>query len=84
MSLFLVLCAGAPLVQQVYDRNSREDEVVDFAVPIELLHQHLHGAVDQQVAADEPWADRGDNQVADVVAGQHQEAEDWTVTTSNK
>ena len=65
---------------QVHDRNGREaeDEAVGFAVPIELLRhrEHLHGAVDQRGDADKPCTDHGDNQVADVVAGQCQEAED--------
>lgn len=65
---------------QVHDRHSREtkDETVCFAVAIKLLgyREHLHAAVYQRGHAEEPGADHGDDQVADVVAGQRQEAED--------
>lgn len=65
---------------QVHDRHGgeAEDEAVGFAVPIELLRhgEHLHAAVDQRGHTEEPGADHGDDQVADVVAGQRQEAED--------
>lgn len=65
---------------QVHDRHGgeAEDEAVGFAVPIELLRhrEHLHAAVDQRGHAEESCADHGDDQVADVVAGQRQEAED--------
>lgn len=65
---------------QVHDRHGREaeDEAVGFAVPVQLLRhgEHLHGAVDQRGHAEEPAADHGGDQVADVVARQRQEAED--------
>lgn len=65
---------------QVHDGHGREaeDEAVGFAVPIELLchGEHLHAAVDQRGHAEEPGTDHGDDQVADVVAGQGKKAED--------
>lgn len=65
---------------QVHDRHGREakDEAVGFAVPVQLLcdGEHLHRAVDQRGHAEEPGADHGDDQVADVVARQRQEAKD--------
>lgn len=55
-----------------------EDEAVRLAVPVQLLShgEHLHAAVDERRHAEEPGADHGDHQVADVVARQRQEAED--------
>lgn len=65
---------------QVHDGHSgeAEDEAVCFAVPVELLRhrEHLHGAVDERGHAEEPGTDHGDDQVADVVTRQCQEAED--------
>lgn len=65
---------------QVHDRHGgeAEDEAVGFPVSIQLLGhgEHFHAAVDQRGHAEEPGADHGDDQVADVVAGQRQEAED--------
>lgn len=65
---------------QVHDRHGREaeDEAVSFAVPVQLLRhgEHLHAAVDERRHAEEPGADHGDHQVADVVARQCQEGED--------
>lgn len=65
---------------QVHDWHGAEaeNETVCFAVAIELLshREHLHAAVDQWRHAKEPGADHGDDQVADVVTGQGQEAED--------
>lgn len=65
---------------QVHDRHGREakDKTVGFPVTIELLRhgEHLHAAVDERSHAEQPGADHGDDQVADVVARQRQEAED--------
>lgn len=65
---------------QVHDGHGgeAEDEAVGFAVSVQLLghREHLHGAVDQRGHAEEPRADHRDDEVADVVAGQRQEAED--------
>ncbi len=65
---------------QVHDGHGgeAEDEAVGFAVPVELLghREHLHAAVDERGHAEEPGADHGDDQVADVVARQSQETED--------
>lgn len=65
---------------QVHDGHGGEakDEAVGFAVPVQLLcdGEHLHGAVDQRGHAEQPGADHGDDQVADVVARQRQEAKD--------
>lgn len=65
---------------QVHDRHSREaeDEAVSFAMPVQLLchGEHLHAPIDERRHAEEPGADHGDHQVADVVAGQCQEGED--------
>lgn len=65
---------------QVHDGHSREakDEAVGFAVSIELLRhgEHLHAAVDERRHTEEAGADHGNDQVADVVAGQCQEAKD--------
>lgn len=45
---------------------------------VELLghRKHLHGAVDEGGHAEQSTADHGDHQVADVVPGQCQKAED--------
>jgi len=65
---------------QVHDRHGREaeDKAVSFAVPNELLshREHLHAAVNQRSHGEKPGADHGDDQVADIVARQGQEAED--------
>lgn len=65
---------------QVHDGDGGEaqDEAVGFAVAVQLLRhgEHLHAAVDERRHAEEPGADHGDHQVADVVAGQRQEGED--------
>lgn len=65
---------------QEEDRHRREaeDDAVGLAVAVELLGhwEHLHGAVDEGSHAEEAAADHGDHQVADVVPGQRQEAED--------
>lgn len=55
-----------------------ENEAVRFAVAVQLLRhgEHLHAAVDERRHAEEPGADHGDDQVADVVTRQRQEAED--------
>lgn len=65
---------------QVHDRYGREakNEAIRFAMSVELLRhgEHLHTTVDQWGHTEESSTDHGDNQVADVVARQCQEAED--------
>lgn len=65
---------------QVHDGHGGEAEyeAVCFAVSVQLLchGEHFHAAVDQWGHAEEPSADHGDYQVANVVARQCQEAKD--------
>ena len=55
-----------------------KDKAVGLAVAIQLLshREHLHTTIDQRGDTEEPCADHGYDQVADVVTRQRQEAED--------
>lgn len=65
---------------QVHDGDSREakQEAVGLAMAVELLcrRKHLHAAVNEGSDGEEPHADHGQHQVADVVSREGEKAQE--------
>ena len=65
---------------QIHDRDGRKtkEEAVGLAMAVELLcsREHLHAAINEGSNGEEPHADHGEHQVADVVAGEGEEAQE--------
>lgn len=65
---------------QVHDGDSRitKEEAVGLAMAVQLLcsREHLHTAINEGSDGKEPHADHGEHQVANVVAGEGEEAQE--------
>lgn len=65
---------------QVHDRDGRKtkEEAVRLSVAVELLcsGEHLHAAINEGSYGEEPHADHGEHQVANVVSREGQEAQE--------